>query len=534
LKPINNKTEIFIEKAIKIHGDRYEYSLVNYVNNTTKIKILCKMHGVFEQAPHGHLSGHGCPECGRLSVSAYRTTSTVENFLKKAIEKHGNKYNYDKVVYKNTTTKIIITCPIHGDFEQIPDSHIRMGCKRCSEIENGKTKRELHAKEFVKKARAVHGNKYDYSKVEYYKATTPVIIICKKCGEFKTTPNCHLKGGNCPICSGMLVKFGVNDVYTLSPHLLAYFKHEDDAKQITMHTHKKVTLTCPICLKDKVMSMSDLSFQGFSCPFCSDKISLCEKIVRELLFYLKIDFIPQKMFNWSQRRQYDFYIPSKNMIIETHGEQHYRYAGRGRSLEEEQENDALKERLAKENGIENYIVVDCSKSNFEWIKTKLVESTILSILNICNIMEEDWKNIGENALSLYKIKAIDLWNLGNNVTNISKILKLSSPTISKYLRYGAEIGICNYDGEQIKKENLTNNSKNSSKKVLQYTMSGEFIAEFESVGLAMRETGASNVTQVCMGKAKSSKGFVFRYAEDSFYKYITTDTQRIVDITEIA
>jgi hypothetical protein len=119
-------TDEFIKKAIQKHGNKYCYDLVDYKNNTTKIKIICPVHGEFLQNPKVHLKG-GCRKCTGCNLS------TTNEFIKKAIQKHGNLYLYDNVVYKNSKTKVDIICKIHGSFPQSPDMHLsKTGCPRCA------------------------------------------------------------------------------------------------------------------------------------------------------------------------------------------------------------------------------------------------------------------------------------------------------------------------------------------------------------------------------------------------------------------
>ncbi len=115
---------------------------------------------------------------------------------------HNGKYDYSKVEYKNTDTKVIITCPIHGDFEQTPYKHINreQGCPKCKGSRISSTK-SMSNEEFIEKARNIHGDKYDYSKVNYKNAHIHVNIICPKHGVFSQTPNNHLYIQNgCPCC----------------------------------------------------------------------------------------------------------------------------------------------------------------------------------------------------------------------------------------------------------------------------------------------------------------------------------------------
>ena len=134
------QTKGFIIKARKVHGDMYDYSKVVYVKNTDKIIIICNTHGQFEQTPKGHLRGCGCKLCANL-VRANKRKQDINEFITKANEAHDNFYDYSKVEYINSNTKVIITCKLHGEFEQIPNSHLcGRGCPRCGSIKQGETK----------------------------------------------------------------------------------------------------------------------------------------------------------------------------------------------------------------------------------------------------------------------------------------------------------------------------------------------------------------------------------------------------------
>ena len=192
-------TEQFIEKAKNVHGEEYDYSLVNYKNNSTKVKIICEEHGVFEQKPNCHVDGkNGCPVC-RYIKSAKSNSNTKEQFIEKAIKVHKNKYDYSLVNYKNSSTKIKIICPEHGVFEQRPNDHMYYGCNECGYKEVGENSRKTN-KYFINKSREAHNNKYDYSLVNYIKNKIKVKIICPEHGVFEQAPSDHMRGIGCPTC----------------------------------------------------------------------------------------------------------------------------------------------------------------------------------------------------------------------------------------------------------------------------------------------------------------------------------------------
>lgn len=178
------------------HGDKYDYSKMEYINCDTKIKIICPIHGEFYQTPYNHQKGHGCPKCSIEKQSKERT-KTTKQFIEQANKIHKNKYNYDKTIYTKAQEKVTITCPIHGDFEQLAYEHLQgCGCPKCSKHYIPTTQ------EWVEKAREIHGDKYDYSKVNYIDSNTPVCIICPKHGEFWQRPTDHInKRCGCPKCS---------------------------------------------------------------------------------------------------------------------------------------------------------------------------------------------------------------------------------------------------------------------------------------------------------------------------------------------
>jgi len=126
-----SNTQEFINKSIKKHGNKYDYSLVEYKGNHYKVKIICPIHTMFEQEANSHLLGNGCPMCGKILANK-KTSLTITQFIKRAMIKHGNRYNYDKVVYVNSTIKVTINCKEHGDFECTPSNHIQgKGCSLC-------------------------------------------------------------------------------------------------------------------------------------------------------------------------------------------------------------------------------------------------------------------------------------------------------------------------------------------------------------------------------------------------------------------
>ena len=184
----HTKEEI-IKLSNEVHGNKYDYSLIEYVNNSTKIKIICPEHGIFNQKPIDHIhKKRGCPKCnGGIKLDK-------DEFVNKSINIHKSKYDYYLVEYINSHTPVEIICKIHGVFKQQPNSHLNgHGCSKCAyKVKNNN--------EFILSANKIHNNRYDYSLVDYKTNKTKVNIICDKHGIFSQISGDHLRGNGCPLC----------------------------------------------------------------------------------------------------------------------------------------------------------------------------------------------------------------------------------------------------------------------------------------------------------------------------------------------
>lgn len=204
--------ESFIKKAKEKHGDFYDYSKSVYTKSKEKLTIICPIHGEFKQTPNMHLKGQGCPLCGNKKKNADRV-STTEDFIAKSKEIYGDKYVFDKTIYgKSNKEKVCVTCKIHGDFMVRPNDFLSgYGCKKCGYEENGNRCRKS-VEEFITCAKQVHGDKYDYSKIEYVNNKVKVCVICPEHGEFWQRPNQHLDGCGCPLCNESKLEKKVNKI----------------------------------------------------------------------------------------------------------------------------------------------------------------------------------------------------------------------------------------------------------------------------------------------------------------------------------
>ena len=182
----------FINEAVMVHGNAYGYSDVIYHNTHTNVDILCPTHGIFKQTPTSHLRGHGCKRCSQDD-----RTYTSSSFAKQASLIHNNYYSYDNVVYGGIMDTVKITCPIHGDFDQIGNVHMRGGgCKTCVVDNLRKT-----TANFIVEASKKHQQHYTYNKINYINNYTKVTITCPKHGNFNQIPSTHLHGAGCSQCA---------------------------------------------------------------------------------------------------------------------------------------------------------------------------------------------------------------------------------------------------------------------------------------------------------------------------------------------
>lgn len=184
-------TSEFIEQANSVHGSKYDYSVVQYKNTHSRVEIICKFHGSFFQIAKDHLNGFGCASCSG------RKRSNNTEFAKKSVKIHGSKYDYSSVDYKNNTTAVDIKClSCKKSFRQRPQHHLKgHGCPSCSNV-------EYHDESsFTRKAKKIHGNRYDYSDIKYKNNKTHVSIKCRHHGNFLVRPDSHLRGSGCRMCS---------------------------------------------------------------------------------------------------------------------------------------------------------------------------------------------------------------------------------------------------------------------------------------------------------------------------------------------
>lgn len=196
-----DKTSYWVNKAVEVHGNKYDYSKVEYINDSSLVTIICHKHGEFQQAPYVHVSNEcGCRRCG-VEKAHDKQRYSKDIFITKAKVKHGNKYNYDKVVYVNSKTKVKIYCNTHKKyFTQKPSNHLfGEGCPDCvNQLLRDKFARTLE--QFKIEATKKWNGFYTYNNVEYINSDIKVMITCPVHGDFPQRPASHLKGHGCNKC----------------------------------------------------------------------------------------------------------------------------------------------------------------------------------------------------------------------------------------------------------------------------------------------------------------------------------------------
>lgn len=191
-----SKTEDFITKARAVHGDRYDYSKVEYKTRKELVTITCSIHGDFEQVALYHTGGRGCHQCGKSAKK-----KKPEDYIAEVTSVHNGRYGYDKTVYKSATGKITIKCPVHGYYEQQANNHLNgSGCRKCADEANASNYAKSQD-QFIREASSAFEGKYNYNDVDYINSHTHISITCPVHGEFTKMPYAHIAGQGCPNCS---------------------------------------------------------------------------------------------------------------------------------------------------------------------------------------------------------------------------------------------------------------------------------------------------------------------------------------------
>jgi DNA-directed RNA polymerase subunit RPC12/RpoP len=326
---------------------------------------------------------------------------------------------------------------------------------------------------------------------------------------------------HCPICSGRRVLRGVNDLWTTYPEYAELLANSNDGYKYSYGSNKKLYWRCPYC--DELIYQSPNKFisRKTLCNKCHGGASYGERFVSNFLQQLCESFEPEKIFDWSENKRYDFYLPTRNLIIEVHGKQHYSnsdfsYFG-GRTYSEEQENDKYKKDLAIKNKIANYVVINASVAEQSFLKKSIMCSLLPTILDFRKD-DIDWDECHQMSLKNIVKDVCDKYNEGQ--TNIKKLVDIfgkSPNTIKGYLKTGAKMGWCEYDPqkaiEKCRKANGARIVATMSKPIIQMDLNGNDLREFSSIQSAQRELGICKIWDCLVGRRMSAGGFKWRYKD---------------------
>lgn len=342
----------FIRKSNEVHNNEYDYSLVDYKTTRDDVKIICRKHGIFNQKAGGHLSGNGCRKCGSEEV-ANKLKLSQDEFIIRSQKANDYQYDYSKTKYINSLTEVIVTCSTHGDFLTLPNNHIRgSGCPECY----GTKKRTNQ--DFINLAKQVHGDKYDYSESNYLSSEKPIEIICKLHGPFLQIAYNHLNGDNCPICMGNQ-KSNTIEFIKKSKLIHGDRFNYDKVEYKNNRTHTVITCPklghgdfvmlpnshlsgsgCPICSESRGEKLLSLIFNELGINFTRQaKFKDCTNL---------------KTGKFCRKLPFDLYLPDFNTVIEYDGIQHFQgveFWGGENSFETQQIRDKIKNQYCETHGI---------------------------------------------------------------------------------------------------------------------------------------------------------------------------------------
>ena len=387
-------TEQFIKEARAIHGDEYDYSLVKYINANTPVIIKCLIHGNFTQVPSNHLNGHKCFLCYG------KEKKTTEQFIKEAIAVHGNKYDYSLVDYVNSYTNVIIKCPTHGEFPQLPVAHLRgSGCSKCHYESNTKT-----TEQFIKEARAVHGNKYDYSLVKIINYHKKIIIKCPTHGKFPQTPASHIGGKGCAKC------FYESRTKTtkqfIQEAIVVHGNKYDYSLVDYVNSYTNVIIKCPT--HGEFPQNPIVHLKGGDCPKCAGFISKQQIKVFEFINSIYPNNVILEKY-YDKHSRLDIVIPDLNLAIEFNGTFWH-------SIDRKPLNHLIKKQQYIKNN-HNLHIINIFED--EWNKKKTTVKNVLKAFIEPDLFTSkliNWYKLTDKVKHFFKTHSFE--NLDNNLDSI--------------------------------------------------------------------------------------------------------------------
>ena len=368
----------------------------------------------------------------------------IRKFTKEIIEEELKKRGYFPIEEVKEDMKAKVSCTGEDGFkyEVYPQGLIKSKAKPKKISKDNKFSLE-NIKKILKEKKSVLALKEGQI---FKSSATKMDFICLNCGRKNEKSWDHLSNVIvCSYCSKVPhIITKETSLATKRPDLIKYFVNKKEAEKVSENSGKKIKLKCPDCSFEKEMTIDKLSARGFSCGRCSDGISIGEKATAGVLMNLKMDFKREKRFQWSKRFRYDFYLEKEKMIIEVNGSQHYE--GKRdffrKTLSEQQEIDKEKKELALKNGIEKYIEINCSTITIESIKKEIIKE----LGQHFDLSKVDWEKAMANTRNSIMVEICNYYkeNKGLKIKEIIENLPYSKSSVLKYLKIGAELGLCDY------------------------------------------------------------------------------------------
>lgn len=356
--------EQFITEAREVHGDKYDYSLVDYKDNITPVDIICPDHGVFSQIPKSHLKGHGCPICGNIKVGE-KIANNPDEVMEKLKEIWGDEYDFSEAVYVRANQPMKVICHHldkdgneHGPFYPQPSNLLNgHGCLKCG-LERAQEKTRLPYSEFLERANAVHNGRYQYIEETYKGYDELMTMICPDHGEFQQRPHNHLAGQGCQKCGS--IKGGLAIRLTQEEFIRRCTEVHNGKYDYSQVVYDGLTNKIkPICPKHGMFEQrAGVHLNGSGCPKCRTS-NLERKITKVLDKDFDVDYVYNYRVKWLGMQSLDFYIPDYNIGIECQGAQHFEKDYYNRKHQDPEfknyykvvERDQRKNKLCKENGV---------------------------------------------------------------------------------------------------------------------------------------------------------------------------------------
>ena len=356
--------------------------------------------------------------------------------------------------YIDDGTKIRHRCKMDGYIWLASPNNILHGngCPRCKSKKLSREQSKSH-ESYVLELSKKRNNVIVLG--TYINNKTKILHKCQICGhEWKASPDKILRQSLCPVCAHKVIGDAPNyknsiwaDI-NLRRALLKYID-EETMKMYMPSSHQCIQIKCPNCGTAKEVSINNLCSGSFRC-ICDDGVSFPNKFVFAVISQIHKNVVTEFSPVWACQKKYDLYLEKFNIIIENHGIQHYEDIPFWKmTLKEEQENDTFKETLARNNGIANYIVLDCRYSTYEWIKNSIMESKLPQLLNF-NATDVNWGYVYEYANKNLIKEIANLYQEGLSAKEFAKTLNMRHTTVNKYLNIAHALGWCNYDKHLIR------------------------------------------------------------------------------------